>query len=66
MTFEIQEDDSPDRIDTATLPKFTNENRCARCGRNWLVRVHYCPGCPKIRGAHFHRLCPCGAQWDER
>src|SRR4051794_17228457 len=42
-----------DRIDAGTLPEFKNGSRCARCGRNWLVRVHYCPGCPKIAGTHF-------------
>jgi hypothetical protein len=25
----------PDRIDAATLPKFTNDIRCARCDRLW-------------------------------
>ncbi len=59
-------DVSPDSIDAATLPKFTNENRCARCDRFWGLRIRYCPSCSRIRGQHFHRFCPCGATWEER
>ena len=66
VTIEIQEHADPDQIDAATLPEFSSETRCARCKRLWGVRVHYCPGCPKIRGTQYHRECPCGATWDER
>jgi hypothetical protein len=66
MTIEIREEYDADRIDAATLPPFRNGVRCPTCRRVWAIRVHYCPGCPKIAGAHFHRLCPCGAMWDER
>ena len=65
----MAEQDGPYRIDAATLPLvFSNYTRCATCQRSGLIRVHYCPGgCPaKITGEHFHRLCPCGAEWLER
>jgi hypothetical protein len=65
----ITSQDYPDdgsRLDAATLPPFLNETRCALCRRLEGVRVHYCPGCRKIIGQHYHRLFPCGATWDER
>jgi hypothetical protein len=51
----------------ATLPHlFSNYTRCASCCRTTGIRVYYCPGCPKVAGAHYHRHCPCGATWLER
>lgn len=61
--------DDPDRIDARTLHLvFSNFTRCATCHRSDRIRVHYCPGgcTKKITGSHFHRLCPCGAEWLER
>jgi hypothetical protein len=51
----------------ATLPLFTNLRAiCARCGSRREIRIHYCPGCARVRGAHFHRLCGCGTEWAEQ
>jgi len=67
---DIRVDDSAlseTAISAATLPLFTNLHPlCARCGGRREIRVHYCPGCRLVRGAHFHRLCPCGERWAEQ
>ena len=54
-------------VSAATLPLFTNLRAvCARCGGRREIRIHYCPGCARVRGVHFHRRCKCGAEWAEQ
>ena len=56
-----------DRPAARSLPfVFSNYTRCRACRGISEIRAHYCPGCPSVRGAHFHRLCRCGAEWLER
>jgi hypothetical protein len=52
-------------LDVATLPRFSNASKCPTCGRARPIRVHYDPGCTRVDGPHFHRLCPCGGEWLE-
>ena len=67
MAIKLVEDYAADRIDSATLPPFSNTSRCPRCRvTRWGTWVIYCPGCARIVGPHFHRECPCGEKWDER
>ena len=61
-------------------PRFSNESRCAHCVYGpRLIRIHWCPYAVAQNGAcagpgngsnasggHFHRHCPCGAEWIER
>lgn len=64
---------------TLTISPFSNDSRCATCGHGPdLIRVHWCPygvtpdgmcagparGSDAARG-HYHRHCPCGAEWIE-
>jgi hypothetical protein len=57
--------DEAERIDAATLPPFSNYSRCPVCNQ-CRARVLYAPGSRTIRGPHFRRECPCGAEWFER
>jgi hypothetical protein len=55
------------QVDARTLSAvFSNYTRCPECRGSGAIRVHYDPGCPAIRGEHFHRECPCGHTWAER
>ena len=54
-------------VDVTTLPPFSNHRAvCVRCGRRFEIRVHFDRDCALVRGAHFHRLCPCGHRWVEQ
>jgi len=53
-------------VDAATLPPFTNQRGCARCGARYEIRVHFDRDCELVRGDHFHRVCSCGHRWLER
>jgi hypothetical protein len=54
-------------VEAADLPPFTNQSgRCPRCVGRGPIRVHFDRDCARARGDHFHRLCPCGAEWIER
>jgi hypothetical protein len=63
----LEETPDPDRIDSDTLPLFSNNSRCPLCRlKRYGGWLRYCPGCPPIRGPHFHHEYPCGGTWDER
>jgi len=53
-------------VDEADLPPFSNQRGCAHCGGRGPIRVHFDRDCARARGDHFHRVCPCGAEWIER
>ncbi len=53
-------------VDVATLPPFSNQRGCPRCGARYEIRVHFDRDCAAVRGDHFHRLCRCGHRWLER
>jgi len=53
-------------IDVAMLPPFSNQRGCPWCGGRYEIRVHFDRDCARVRGDHFHRLCPCGHEWLER
>src|SRR5712691_7313104 len=53
-------------VDVATLPPFSNQRGCPRCGARYEIRVHFDRDCAEVRGDHFHRLCRCGHRWLER
>jgi hypothetical protein len=54
-------------VEVETLPPFSNQSRCALCGRGYCIRVHFDRGCAEMReGEHFHRICDCGHRWIER
>ena len=56
----------PVPLDAATLPPFSNQRGCPRCGARYEIRVHFDRDCAEVRGDHFHRLCRCGHRWLER
>ena len=41
-------------VAVATLPKFSNNSQCAKCGRRRPIRVHYDPG-TGVRGCRHDR-----------
>jgi len=59
-------DMQPEPVAVATLPPFSNQRGCPRCGARYAIRVHFDRDCAEVRGDHFHRLCRCGHEWLER
>jgi hypothetical protein len=58
---------TPPPVPAATLALFTNQRAiCPACGGRREIRVHFDRDCALVRGAHFHRLCPCGHRWIEQ
>jgi len=53
-------------VDVATLPPFSNQRGCPRCGARYEIRVNFDRDCALVRGDHFHRRCRCGHEWLER
>ena len=52
------------RLRAEELPPFRNDSKCAACGNQREIRVHYSPGSRDIDGLHFRRICSaCGARW---
>jgi len=51
--------------DFATLAGFSQQQGCDRRGRRWDIRIHFDRDCSLVRGAHSHRICPCGHRWIE-
>jgi hypothetical protein len=43
-------------IDAATLPPFSKQTGCPRCGARYEIRVHFDRGCAHVVGEHFHRI----------
>jgi hypothetical protein len=52
----------------STLPVFSNQRGCRRCGARSGVWVIFDRDCPEvIGGAHYHRVCSrCACRWIEQ
>lgn len=53
-------------LNVATLPPFSQQRGCPRCGARYEIRVHFDRDCALVRGDHFHRVCGCGYRWLEQ
>ena len=54
-------------VHISKLPLFSNDNRCAKCGACYEVRVHFDRECAEVTGgAHYYHICNCGHRWVEQ
>src|SRR3989442_13950495 len=55
--FHSRADMPADPVDVASLPPFSNQRGCPRCGARCEIRVQFDRDCAEVRGDHFHRVC---------
>jgi hypothetical protein len=53
-------------VEVASLPPFSRQRGCPRCGAPYAIRVHFDRDCALVRVDHFHRVCRCGHECLER